>query len=95
VQVREKPSVLALKLIKATLFGDFSVLEHEDLTALLNGAHSMSNDDGGATLHSILQGHLNLLLRVLIECRGGFIQQKDLRLSDDGSCNGDSLLLSS
>lgn len=55
----------------------------------------MSDDNRGAVLHDIIECHLNLLLALLIECRGGLIEDENLGFPQDGTGNGDSLFLAS
>ena len=42
----------------------------------------------------LIQGHLNLGFTLRVQCWGGLIQQEDLGVANQGSGDGDSLLLS-
>jgi len=84
-----------LQLLSSSIFDYFSALNDHYPLALLHSGKSVSNDDGGPVLHDVLQSLLHLLLRVLIEGTGGFVQDEDLGLPDDGSGNGNPLLLAS
>ena len=53
----------------------------------------MSNDDGSPVLHDIIKRHLHLPLRLLIQGRSSLIENQDLWAFNNGSSNGDPLLL--
>lgn len=86
-------STLVLEVVEVTLFLDLAFLENEDLAALLNGTHPVRNDDRRSVCHRLLDSLLNFLLGSFIQSRGGFVQEQDLRLANQGTGNCDSLLL--
>ena len=55
----------------------------------------MGDHNGSSALHHLVESVLHLLLAVLIESASGLIEKKDARLADNGSGDGDSLLLAS
>lgn len=91
----ENTSILGFEFLESSLLDEASTLKHQDAVALLNGAESVGDDNGGPVLHDVVQGHLHLPLRRLVQRRGGFVQNQQPRLPYDGSRNGDPLLLPS
>ena len=53
----------------------------------------MGDHDRGTTLHGTVERLLYDLLALLIQGRSGLVQDKDLWVLDDGTCDRDSLLL--
>jgi hypothetical protein len=76
---------------------DLTILHADNLISIGNGAQSVSYDN--YSLISLLQqlgkGFLNFSLTLSIQCRSGFIQKEQFRLSDQGSCNCNPLFLPS
>jgi len=93
--VCEEASWLVQKSLEVSLFLNSTVVKNEDLIALLNGAHSMSDNDGRSSLHGQIKGSGDFSLGIFIQSRSGLIKEKDLWFSDNGSGDCDSLLLSS
>nr|CAB3239813.1 diphthine methyltransferase-like [Phallusia mammillata] len=54
----------------------------------------MGDHDGRATFRGLFQRSLHYRLALSVKCRGGFVQQKDLGVSDNGTSNCDPLFLS-
>ena len=48
---------------------------------------------GRRTLGGLIQGILNDTLRLCVQSAGGFIEEKDSRVGDDSTSDGDTLLL--
>ena len=86
-------ATILLEIIKVALLSNFSVFQNEDLAASLDGAHSVRNYNDRSVLHGVLNGQLHLLLVGFIQGRGGFVQKQDAGLSDQGTSDGYSLLL--
>lgn len=79
--------------MEPTLLDETAALEDEDAVALLDGAEAVGDDDGGPVLHDVVQRHLHLPLRGLVQRRGRLVQDQQLRLPHDRPRNCDSLLL--
>uniref|UniRef100_A0A7S3CL08 Uncharacterized protein n=1 Tax=Strombidium rassoulzadegani TaxID=1082188 RepID=A0A7S3CL08_9SPIT len=86
---------LGNQLVVRALLNNDSVLEHDDLVTVSHSGESMGNDERGRALRNLIDGLLNLLLGLRVKGRGGLIEAHDLGLLEQGSSNGDPLLLSS
>lgn len=53
----------------------------------------MSNDNGGLTVGNALDCSLNDGLRFRVKGTCWLVEEKDTRVSDNGSCKSDTLLL--
>lgn len=53
----------------------------------------MGNDDRGSALHGTVECLLNDLLTLLIQSRRSFVEDQNLWVLDESSCDGDPLLL--
>ena len=78
-------------------FDDVTLLHHDDLVSRHNRAQSVSNDDHGLPLllKKRAQGSLDLVLALSIQSARCLVKKQDARLSDQGTGNGDTLLLAS
>ncbi len=74
-------------------FDDGSARHDENLIAAANGGKPVGDDDGGAIFHELIQGFLHEALAFGIEAAGGFIEDEDGRIREDGACNGEALAL--
>lgn len=74
---------------------NLSILNNCDYIRIDNGRHPVCDHNGRSSLHGLLKGVLDQLLRFRIEGTCGLVEQKYRRILQDGSCDGDSLLLSS
>ena len=68
-------------------------MEHKQPLAVADGAQSVRNHYGSATLHRPVECLLHDLLALLVECTCGLIEYENLRVLDECAGNGDSLLL--
>ena len=59
----------------SSLLLDNTVLEYDDFIALFDCGEPVSNDDGGGILAYHFYSFLNLSFRIIIESRGGFIEE--------------------
>ena len=73
-----------------------TMLHHNDLSGILNCAESVGDDDDGllATLDEGVDSFLHLMLTLSVQSGSCFIEEQNLGLTDEGSCDGDTLLLS-
>lgn len=62
---------------------------------VLDGGKTMCDGDGCATLGSVVEGGLDDLLGLRVESRSGLVKEQDLWISEKGTGDGDTLLLTS
>ena len=85
------------QLIMGTNFLDFTLLEDNNLVGIPDGRKSVSDDNASllSILHQSIEGCLYLMLTFCVKCASCLVQKYDLGLSDEGSGDGDALLLAS
>jgi len=83
------------QIVVCAFFNDDSILNHHDPGASLHSSQSVSYDDGGPILHDVVQGRLDFRLTFFVKSTCGLIQHEDLGVPDNGSGDGNPLLLSS
>src|SRR4051812_36768463 len=76
-------------------FINFTATKRNDFINVLNSAETMGNDDGGTAFHKSLQGFLNHGFGFAVKAAGGFVKNKNWRVFEKCSSNGNTLLLSS
>src|SRR5262245_30365111 len=74
-------------------FDDAAFVEEEDEIGAADGGKAVSDDEGGAAGEEIGHGSLNKLLAFGVEVAGGFVEDEDLRVGEDGAGDGEALLL--
>lgn len=88
-----------LKVIEFARLSNYTILDEEYLIRIFNGAQPMryAYDSHSAfeDLANALKGCLNVLLCPWVECRGSLVEDQQLRLLYQCSCDSDSLFLSS
>ena len=74
---------------------DLTLLHADDLIRVTDSAQPMSdNNDGLLTaIDQLIQGLLHLMLTLSVKGRGGLVEKQELRLTDERTGNGDTLLL--
>ncbi|KAL3661086.1 hypothetical protein V7S43_013695 [Phytophthora oleae] len=97
-RIVHKPRVDALQLdqlLVRALFRDLAAAHHTNLVRLADRRQSMSNDDRRTPLqrHHLVQSFLHHLLALRVQGTRGFVQQQDVRVLQDGTSDGDTLLL--
>ena len=80
--------------VSTDLYGT-TTTDHNNTVSIVDGGEAVGNDYGGATFPGLVQSLLDYLLTLRIQGRGGFIEEKDLGVTDQSPSNGNSLLLSS
>ena len=80
--------------VSAHLYGT-TTTDHNNTVSIVDGGEAVGNDNGGATFPGLVQSFLDYLLTLRVQGRGGFIEEKDLGVTDQSPSNGNSLLLSS
>ena len=83
------------EVVVSSTLHDLTVLHDDDLVSVTDSAQSVSNDDDRllSTVDQLVQGLLHLVLGLSIQSGGGLVEQKNLRLADQSTSNGDALLL--
>lgn len=75
------------------LLEQLSVTKDKDDICILHGSETVSNDNHGPALSGALKRSLDKFLALRIKGAGRLIQEKDLGVADQGSSNGNALLL--
>ena len=83
------------KFLVCAIFNDLAPVDDDNAVALLDGRHAVGNDHTRAAFHCAVQRLLHDFLTLLVQSTCGFVQYHNLRVLDQGSGNGDSLLLAS
>ena len=83
------------QVIVGAAFFDFALVHHDDFVGVADCAQSVGDDDDAevAGLDQVVKCFLNLGFALSIQGTGCFIEQEQLRLSYECSCNRNSLLL--
>ncbi len=68
-------------------------MNDEEPFAISDGTKSVSNNDRSSPLHGSVEGLLHDFLTLLIEGTRGLVEDQDLGVLDQGSGDGDALLL--
>gem|GEM_PF-3429474 len=77
-----------------TGFDDAAFPHDINPVCVLNGRQSVGDHQGGSVLHELFEGLLYLAFGFGIEGRGGFVEDEDGGVSEQGPGNGDALALS-
>ena len=72
-------------------FGDLPAGEHDDLLCAANGGEAVGDDDNGFVLHQRVDGLLHGDFAFGVERGGGFIQDDDGRVFQQGAGDADAL----
>ena len=72
---------------------DRAVIHDQDQIRVANSGESVGNHKACAALHQLAHGLLNEHLGSGINATGRFIQNQDLRIGQEGTRNGQQLLL--
>lgn len=70
-----------------------SVLHHMNGAGVADGGETVGDDDGGATLHEMIEGLLDLRFGLAVECGGGLVEQEDGGVLEEGAGDRDPLAL--
>ena len=85
--------VLCNQLFVRAAFHDFAFVHDVDFVRVADSAQAVGDGDGGARLHQALQGFLHQAFALCVEGRGGFVQDEDGRVLQDGPGDADTLAL--
>ena len=86
-------AVLSEQTLVGAAFYNLSVVEHTDLIGILDRTQTVGDGYGGTRLHQTLQSILYQTLALRIEGGGGFIEDEDRGILQDGTGDGDTLAL--
>lgn len=78
--------------MSTTLYDNTSV-DHEDAICTLDSAQSVCDCDGCSALCCLVKRGLDNLLGFGVKGRGRFVKEKNLRVPQKGTGNGDTLFL--
>lgn len=75
-------SVETIRITEKSLMGaagdEASVLHDVDGAGVADGRKTVGDDNGGASLHELIEGLLDLLFRLSVEGGGGLVEQEDV-----------------
>ena len=92
IQAMIKAALRQERRVCATL-DDPALIDYQYLMRIPDSAQAMRNDKTGAPLHQLQQCFLNVLFGARIDVAGGLIQDQYIRVSQDGTRNGQELAL--
>ena len=72
---------------------DSSIVEDEDSLGAADGAEAVGDDDGGLAGEKFVEGLLDLLFALGVEGGGGFVEDQDRSVAEEGAGEGDALFL--
>ena len=73
---------------------DLTVIQYDDLVRMADSGSSLGYDKGRGLIFQSPDCCTEFCIRCVVQCGGTVIQDQDLRLSDQGSRNGQTLSLS-
>ena len=76
-------------------FYHLAFVNHCNHIRVIDRREAVSNDNGGSSLSGFVESFLDNFLTLHVQSRSGFIKEEDFGISDESSCDGNSLLLSS
>jgi hypothetical protein len=76
------------------LFDDLAFVEDDDGIGLEDGVEAMGNGDGGASLHQFAGGFFEQGFGFRVERGGGFVENQNRRVFEEGAGEGEALGLS-
>ena len=72
---------------------DAAGFDDEDLIGAADGGEAVGDDEGGAAAHQVRKAFLNEGFGFGVEAGGGFVENQDARVGQDGAGDGDALRL--
>lgn len=91
----EVSAALGQELMVPTLLADGALGDDCDGVGVLDGGQAMRHHDGASPHHDAVQRVLHHFLRLRVQSTGGFIQQQNCWVLQNGSGDGNALLLPS
>src|SRR5215510_7550601 len=90
---RGEEAVVELEeLVGSAGFGDGAVSEDDDVVGFSYGGHSMGDGEDGSALGEALEALEDELFGVRVHAAGGFVEDEDGCVFEDGACDSDALL---
>lgn len=89
----EIPSFIPQQLIVRAMLDDATLIEDVNHIRLLDRTQTMRDGDRGPTLGRGVESRLYNFLGFRVQSRGGFVEEEDFRVAEEGASNGDTLLL--
>ena len=86
---------LVSQFVERTLFDDLPVVDDGETGAVRHRCQPVGDDDGSAANHDFGESLLDETLRIFIKSTGGLVKKQDRGVTDDSSCDSDTLLLTS
>src|SRR5690606_8375459 len=83
-----------IKLLVRAVGDDAAGVEDEDARGTADRAETVRDHERGAAAHELVERRLNLRLALAVERAGGFVQDEDGRVLEEGAGDGDALALS-
>ena len=74
------------ELLVCALLGDGAVDDDGDEVGVEDGGEAVGDDDGGAVAEDVAEGVLDERLGLRVEGGGGLVEDEDLWVLEDGSC---------
>ena len=74
-------------------FDDAAFVHDDDAVGLAHGRQAVGNDEHGAALADVLHVALDDGLRLVVQGAGGFVQDEDAGVGEQGAGDGDALAL--
>ena len=74
-------------------FDDLALLDDEDLVGAADGGEPVRDDEGRAALHEVAEAVLDHRFGLGVERAGGFVEDEDARVGEDGAGDGETLTL--
>ena len=72
---------------------DLAFIHDHDFIGIHDGRESMSNDNSRSFPHDLCERLLHMPLAFCIECTGGFVEQQQLGINQNGPCQRQPLAL--
>src|SRR5471030_1878650 len=86
-------AALGEELVEAALLDDAALVEDEDFVHGAEGGEAVGDADDGAVFGEMVDGFLDFGLGLGIEGGGGFVEDEEGGVADEGAGDGDALAL--
>jgi hypothetical protein len=86
-------AALGEELVEAALLDDAALFEDEDAVHGAEGGEAVGDADDGAVFGEVVDGFLDFGFGLGIERGGGFVEDEDGGVADEGAGDGDALAL--
>ena len=84
---------MRIEFLKVALLHDDAVAQDDNAVGVFDRAETVGDRDDGEAIAEAIKRLLNEPLALVVEGGGGFIEDKDRRVAQDGACDGDPLAL--